>query len=468
MRWLGAALVSCLVACSASADEAATDVPADDAGAGGTISTAGATGAGGTRMTGGSTAAGGTRATGGATGAGGTTGGGAAQGVGGSDAGSSSGGSSGTGGSGGFVPPTCSNGSTKLPAGAPGLTPGTWKDISPAGVAWGANGNDAIFTQGMALDPCNAATLYVTQSGFNTSTFATLPGGLWRSTDAGASWSKLGQFDQPLQIRVDPKDPLHLYVGDGVRGGTTGFWVSKDGGQTWTMPQGFQDVSKNSLGGDTDVYHVEPDPTDFDHVLVTFHWYWDGCASGCNSGVLESFDGGDSWTVHPANPGWAGAGGYGVFFLYSPALGIGDDKTWLYGTQGKGNWRTSDSGATWTKVTDNNMEHGGGQLYYTKSKVLYAGGYPSMMRSTDNGVSWQTMGPSGGFMSVYGDGTTLHSGFHQRVAAALSSPESDGVTWGNYNAQVLPDGPFEQAFDSANGILYSARIGGGMWALKVK
>ena len=49
-----------------------------------------------------------------------------------------------------FVGPTCANGSTKLPAGAPLLTPGVWKDISPKGPKYGW-GSENIFVQGMAI-----------------------------------------------------------------------------------------------------------------------------------------------------------------------------------------------------------------------------------------------------------------------------------------------------------------------------
>jgi hypothetical protein len=49
------------------------------------------------------------------------------------------------------------------------------------------------------------------------------------------------------------------------------------------------------------------------------------------------------------------------------------------------------------------------------------------------------------------------------------SPESDGATWTPYpGAQNFSDGPFEMAFDSVNGILYSGTWTAGMWALKVK
>ena len=152
------------------------------------------------------------------------------------------GGASGAGGgSGVFVAPTCANGSSKLPPDAPVLEPGVWKPINPAAVTYGQHGTGGdqdVFTQGMTIDPCNAATLYLTAcTNPVTGTSHAVPG-LYRSTNAGTTWTKLGPFDGPINVRIDPKDPLHMYVGQGVRGNGIGFWVSKDGGKTWMQPQG--------------------------------------------------------------------------------------------------------------------------------------------------------------------------------------------------------------------------------------
>ncbi|HEV8247607.1 MAG TPA: hypothetical protein VGP93_17650, partial [Polyangiaceae bacterium] len=399
-------------------------------------------------------------ASGGSSGSAGTSGGNAGASGASASAGTGAGGSVATGG----PPPSCSDPVTALPEGAPALTAGVWTNISPSQVPFES---ENIFTQGMAVDPCNPATLYLTVTGYDAE-FHTLPnGGLYKSTDAGTSWTRLGPFDSGLNLRIDPSDSQHLYFGNGVRG-MAGFWVSTDGGDTWTQPQGFKDVSQQKLGGDTDVYHVEPDPADFNHVLLSYHWYWDGCASGCNSGVIESFDGGESWTVHDANPEWQGAGGYDVLFLYNPALGIGDSKTWLYGSQGHGYFRTTDSGTSWKQVTTNSMEHGGATLYYTADGTLYAPGASSLMRSTDNGETWTLVGPSGGYLSVLGDGTTLYSGRHSQTGPLVVSPENDGVNWTDQDVPESLEGPFEMAFDSANGILYSASVGAGIWALKLE
>jgi photosystem II stability/assembly factor-like uncharacterized protein len=353
---------------------------------------------------------------------------------------------------------------TALPANAPALTPGVWTNISPAGVPFDANAT--AFGQGITLDPCDYATLYFAVVGFDP---AAAKAGVYKSTNAGGSWTRSSALDEPINIAVDPRNPQHLYASDGVRGGTMGFWVSQDGGQTWSIPDGFNTTARN-VGACCDVYHVEPDPADFDHVLVSFHSPWQsGNGAG---GILESRDGGTTWVAHQPRSEWAGQAGYGVLFLYDPALGIGDDKTWLYGCQnGGGHWRTTDAGTNWTKVTTNSMEHGGNKLYYTQAGVLYTGGFPKLMRSTDNGATFAMVGPDTnppGYLSVIGDGVHLYTGRHNGPTTVSTSAETDGLTWSDYNSQTFAEGPFQMAFDPVSRILYASMIRTGAWALKVK
>ncbi len=178
---------------------------------------------------------------------------------------------------------------------------------------------------------------------------------------------------------------------------------------------------------------------------------------------MESNDGGATWKVIPPVGSWGS--GHSIKFLFEPTLAIGNSRTWLLGTQGDGFWRTTDGGDHWTKVSATNITHGGSAIYYTRGGVLYAGGEQTM-RSTDNGVTWTSVfGRS--TWAVYGDGTLLYTGgvFGANTPSQVT-PEINGTSWTDFNSQRFSDGPYEMAFDSKNGLMFSSNWSSGIWVLR--
>ena len=341
------------------------------------------------------------------------------------------------------------------------LTAGVWKNITPAGVTMTADNH--VFCQGLALDPTHPSTIYLCVCAFDAT-----KGGLYKTTDGGRAWKKIGPLDEPVHIAIDPHNANHLYCVDGVRGATLGFWVSLDGGTTWTLPAGFAAVTEKPVGT-RDLYALAVDPSDFKHVLVSFHSPWNDIN---NCGVLESKDGGNTWSVHAPPTGSAGGYGMAIFFLSNPATHQGDKNTWLFTTQAGGFYRTTDAGATWTQVSKLSMTHGGEQLYRTRDGVLYAGAYQYPVRSTDNGATWQPLTKGlvySWYMGICGDGTNLYTGCVSANQPFFTSPEKDGLTWTAYGggAQKFSAEPFEMAYDGINHILYSASWSEGLLALKI-
>lgn len=130
----------------------------------------------------------------------------------------------------------------------------------------------------ITVDPGDPATIYL----------GTPSGGLWRSTDGGASWAPLFN-DQPTLgvsgIVVDPTDPQVIYcaTGDGDGTDTYGMGVIKstDGGTTWT-PTG---LNWTTTAART-TRHLVMSPAD-PQVLL--------CAT--SNGMWRTDDGGASWTL---------------------------------------------------------------------------------------------------------------------------------------------------------------------------
>ena len=99
-------------------------------------------------------------------------------------------------------------------------------------------------------------------------------GGIFKSTDAGASWSKQNSFDQQGQyyshIAVDPHDKDRIYVMNVM------IQVSNDGGKTLQ--------SLGSRDKHVDNHWIWVNPNDKSHIRV-----------GCDGGLYESFDRSATW-----------------------------------------------------------------------------------------------------------------------------------------------------------------------------
>jgi photosystem II stability/assembly factor-like uncharacterized protein len=354
---------------------------------------------------------------------------------------------------------TCADAGAAAPTGsAPNLAVGRWTNISPPGLYRPRGSVPSYGVMDVHVSPCNPYLLYL----------VTDVAAMWKSTDGGATWKQMGNLPQPLSsgvMQISRANPNILYYGGGVRGASLGFWISKDGGDTWAQPKGFTDGANNSAGGWTnDVYSVVLDPYDPQHVLLTFH---SGFEFKGDAGVLESKDGGTTWIRHAPMSGWGA--GHGISFLK-------DSSTWLLATQVDGYWRTTDSGSTWTRVSDHNSMHGACIATYSKAGVLYVGANNQIMRSTDDGVSFTFVGPkvADGYYQVVTDGTSLFAQEANTGANSqgnqpyVTSPDGDGLTWSAFNDQMFSDGPYRMDVDAANHIIYSANFNDGVWALKTK
>jgi hypothetical protein len=111
------------------------------------------------------------------------------------------------------------------------------------------------------------------------------------------------------------------------------------------------------------VAQVVIDPHDSQHLLITFHAK---CAAPHPEACFgESNDAGATWRIVDGQSDWAGGEGKAVYFLEN-------SRSWLWGSQSNGLWRSADSGASWQPVTDKMAQgHGAGQMYRSKSGVFY-------------------------------------------------------------------------------------------------
>jgi hypothetical protein len=100
------------------------------------------------------------------------------------------------------------------------------------GITWSTNTQFARYVSGLAFSPVDANTLYVTLSSFDDPAFQPL-GHVFKTTNALAATPSYFNASPPVDIphntvAVDPFNPANVYVGTDI-----GIWKSTDAGASW-------------------------------------------------------------------------------------------------------------------------------------------------------------------------------------------------------------------------------------------
>lgn len=119
---------------------------------------------------------------------------------------------------------------------------------------------------GLAISPANPDMVYAIVEGDET--------GVYRSTDRGASWEKRSGYQTSgnyyQELFCDPINPNRLWSGN------TFMMVSDDGGKNWRQ---YGEKNKH-----VDNHHIWIDPTNTSHTMV-----------GCDGGLYETWDDAANW-----------------------------------------------------------------------------------------------------------------------------------------------------------------------------
>ena len=185
----------------------------------------------------------------------------------------------------------------------------------------------------------------------------TTGGGLWKTDDAGISWRNIsdGYFTTASigAIAVAPSDPNVIYVGTGehaIRGvmthGGDGVYRSTDGGRTW---------KKVGLERSQHIARIVVHPSDADVVYVAAQGALYGPSA--ERGVYKSTDGGTTWAHVLKVDERTGAAELSMDatnprILYA-AMWEHGRRPWkvISGGPGSGLYKSTDSGQTWAKLT---------------------------------------------------------------------------------------------------------------------
>ena len=236
----------------------------------------------------------------------------------------------------------------------------------------------------------------------NTYYFGTPGGGVWKTTNAGQVWYPIFDKEQVPSIgalAIAPSDSKVLYVGTGEQTRGNGVYRSSDAGATWKNV-GLQDVPF--------IQAIIVDPKNPDVAVVGGNSLGIGLlwrplpasAKSANRGIFKTVDGGKNWTKvfsaddsigvvdltsDPGDPRTM----YAV--LYHAATGTGDSEIKATSDVVK----SADGGSTWNPLACNGLpEKARGRVGIavapeTSGRRLYAILEQGFFRSDDGGTTWQ-------------------------------------------------------------------------------
>lgn len=289
-------------------------------------------------------------------------------------------------------------------------------------------------------------------------------GGVWRSTDYGSTWLPL--FDnQPTgsigAIAVAPSDPNVIYVGSGagiIRPDLAvgdGIYKSTDAGRTWTH-LGLHDTQM--------IAYIDVDPKDPNRLFVAAlgHPY----GPNAERGIFRSTDGGQSFQkvlykdeytsgndvrIDPSNPSVV----YAALWQQQQSFIEGGG----FGGAGNGIFKSVDGGTTWKQLTEGlpSVIEANIAIAPSNPNVLYATvaaavannavtGAVNLYKSTDGGAHWS--------LAQSGAGTAGGRPMDDRPLARIGGGDLPTVTVDPKNENVVY---------SASTVMWRTEDGGNSW-----
>ncbi|KHK03765.1 WD40/YVTN/BNR-like repeat-containing protein [Desulfovibrio sp. TomC] len=256
-----------------------------------------------------------------------------------------------------------------------GAALGNWTGVGP--------GNVGGRIRSMVIDPATPATMYI----------GGVAGGVWKTTNAGTTWTPLTDLLSNLAVcsmAMDPKNSSIIYAGtgegyynvDAVRG--AGIFKTTNAGTNWTQL---------ASTANEDFYYVNKvvvSPNDSTRLYAA-----------TRKGVAVSTDTGASWTLKLDAANVSGCTDLVVRTdVTSADTLVASCGTYLTAPTQAAIHRSTDNGQTWTSVhTQTNMDRTSLAIAKSDQSILYAlvssnapgnwnNGLLTVLKSVNGGASW--------------------------------------------------------------------------------
>ncbi len=209
----------------------------------------------------------------------------------------------------------------------------TWAQLSATNPA---NNIDWLQVNRITVHPTNPSIILAATGGVSTgvrcSDNNSSAGGLYRSTDAGVTWTKVFSTASVVDARFQPTVGTNAIISVRVGFYNYAMYYSNDAGASWTLSS----LTSTNSGGRKEIAYSGT--TAFISV--------DNSSSGTSGQVWSSTDGGANWTLrgtpnHLNGQGW-----------YSNAIWADPTNAQHLIVGGLDLWRTTNGGTSWTQISD--------------------------------------------------------------------------------------------------------------------